>query len=258
MTELHLVDRHADEGAHAARPVLRGRLAPEVIARLRRRITLAGAPGATAPVVAPFTGDIIWSIPVGGPADVAEALRRARAAQADWAARPVANRGDVLLRFHDLLLDRREEVLDLIQLECGKARRHALEEVLDTALVASHYGTHAARYLRVRRRAGALPGLTMTREYRHPLGVVGIIAPWNFPLILGITDALAALAAGNAVVLRPDDQGELALGKSPHGQIHVHGVVFDEQNGSHGDRLLQMTLSVLAAVPVTPSRGRLR
>jgi succinate-semialdehyde dehydrogenase / glutarate-semialdehyde dehydrogenase len=58
-------------------------------------------------------------------------------------------------------------------------------------------------------RAGAFVGLTSTVEYRHPVGVVGVIAPWNFPLILSITDVLAALAAGNAGVLRPDDQSSL-------------------------------------------------
>ena len=160
-------------------------------------------------VRAPFTGELLANIPLGLPADADNAIVRARAAQAGWAKRGARRRGSVLVRFHDLLLERREKVLDLIQLESGKVRSHALEEVFDTALVALHYGRNAAKYLRTRRRPGALPGLTMTREYRNPVGVVGVIAPWNFPLILGITDVLAALAAGNAVVLRPDMQSSL-------------------------------------------------
>ena len=110
------------------------------------------------------------------------------------------------MRFHDLLLQRGDEVLDLIQLESGKARRHALEEIVDTTLVARYYGLHAPRLLRPRRHAAGLPLITRAVEVRHPVGVVGVVAPWNFPLILGITDVLAALAAGNAVVLRPDEQ----------------------------------------------------
>jgi succinate-semialdehyde dehydrogenase / glutarate-semialdehyde dehydrogenase len=209
MTNEHAIGMRADERGHLTSDISRNYLSPAVLERLRRRIALADPHRKTAPVLAPFTGGVIGTIPVGVPADVDEAIRRARQAQLGWAARRPSSRGAVLVRFHDLLLDRREEALDLIQLESGKARRHALEEILDTALVARHYGFRAAKYLRVRRRAGALPGLTMTREYRQPVGVVGIISPWNFPLILGITDALAALAAGNAVVLRPDEQGSL-------------------------------------------------
>ena len=176
------------------------------LAGLARYVVLADDERAPAVVHAPFTGRELGRVPLGTPADVEEAVRRARLAQPAWAARSVRDRARVMLRFHDLLLDRREEVLDLIQLESGKARRHALEEVLDTAIVAAHYATHAPRYLRPKRHRGALPVLTVALELRHPVGVVGVIAPWNFPLILSITDLVAALMAGNAAVLRPDLQ----------------------------------------------------
>ncbi|HEX5971024.1 MAG TPA: aldehyde dehydrogenase family protein, partial [Gemmatimonadaceae bacterium] len=177
--------------------------------RLVARVARADDTRDRTPVHAPFTGRPLASIPLCEPADVQLAIRRARDAQPRWGALPVGERAQVLLRFHDLLLERREEVLDLIQLESGKARRHAFEEVLDSALVARHYGVHAARYLRARRRAGVFPLLTSTLEVHHPVGVVGVISPWNFPLILGITDVLAALVAGNGVVLRPDEQSSL-------------------------------------------------
>lgn len=154
----------------------------------------------------PFTGGLLGTIPECTPLDVANAVRHARAFQPAWAARSFADRRAILLRFHDSLLARREEAQDLIQLESGKARRYALEEILDTALVARHYAIHAEGYLRPRRHAGAFPVLTTAWEYRHPVGVAGFIAPWNFPLILGITDLLAALMAGNTAVLRPDVQ----------------------------------------------------
>jgi succinate-semialdehyde dehydrogenase/glutarate-semialdehyde dehydrogenase len=65
---------------------------------------------------------------------------------------------------------------------------------------------HAANFLAPQSRKGAIPGLTESREYRHPKGVVGIIAPWNYPLSMGITDAIPALLAGNGVVEKPDSQ----------------------------------------------------
>lgn len=179
------------------------------VERLVSRVTLADSARPRAPVLAPFTGRSLARIPVGEPADVELAIRRARESQSRWSALGVRERSRVLLRFHDLLLERRDGALDLVQLESGKARRHAFEEILDTALVARHYGVHAARYLRPRRRTGTFPVLTSAVEVHHPVGVVGVISPWNFPLILGITDALAALVAGNAVVLRPDEQSSL-------------------------------------------------
>ena len=95
-------------------------------------------------------------------------------------------------------------MLDLIQLETGKARRNASEEVLDVAIVSRYYANTASPHLRARRRRGALPLLTATWAYRHPLGVVAIIAPWNYPLTLAISDATPALIAGNGVVIKPD------------------------------------------------------
>jgi succinate-semialdehyde dehydrogenase/glutarate-semialdehyde dehydrogenase len=112
----------------------------------------------------------------------------------------------VLLRFHDLLLERREQILDLVQLESGKARRDAFEELADTANVARYYGKLAPRLLRPRRRRGAVPILTEAWEHRHPRGITGFIVPWNYPLTLAVTDALPALVAGNGVLIKADLQ----------------------------------------------------
>jgi succinate-semialdehyde dehydrogenase/glutarate-semialdehyde dehydrogenase len=131
-------------------------------------------------------------------------VHRARVAQGAWARRRFRGRARILLRFHDLLLDRQREVLDIMQLEAGKARQHALEEVVDTALVARYYAYHGERHLRARRQQGAVPVLTEAWTHHHPVGVVGVISPWNYPLTLAITDAIPALMAGNGVVLMPD------------------------------------------------------
>ena len=182
---------------------------PKLLARLLSRITLSGGERERIPVIAPFTGTELAGIPAANECDAEAAVAAARAAQPGWAALSFAQRGRVFLRFHDLLLHRQDEVLDLIQLETGKARRHAFEEILDTAVVARYYARHSAGLLRRRRRKGALPLLTKTWELRVPVGVVGVIVPWNFPLNLAITDAIPALMAGNTAVLKPDPQTSL-------------------------------------------------
>src|SRR5947209_7881376 len=176
------------------------------LTELSGRVTTADGGRKPLEIEKPFTGELLGTVPRCTPDDVALAIERARAAQAPWQHTTFAERRRVLMRFHDLVLDHRDEILDLLQLECGKARRHAFEEVLDTANVARYYGNTAERHLRPRRRRGALPLLTATWEHRHPVGVVGLIAPWNYPLTLTMGDAIPALAAGNAVVIKPDSQ----------------------------------------------------
>ena len=158
----------------------------------------------------PMTGAPLATVSLSTPDDVRAAVQAARAAQVGWAAVPVRQRGEVLLRFHDLVLDRQVELLDVVQLESGKARRHAFEEVADCAIVARHYGRRGPAYLADTRHLGAFPLLSRAVESRRPKGVVGIVSPWNYPLSLAITDALPALVAGNAVVLRPDLQAPLS------------------------------------------------
>ena len=181
---------------------------PAVVRRLARRV-VAGPRAATTTTVAPFTGAPLADLPLSTPDDVAVAVDAARAAQRDWARRSVAERARPLLALHDLVLDAQDELLDLIQLENGKARLYALEEVFDVAVVARHYCRRASSYLRPRRRPGAIPLLTQPVELRHPKGVVGVISPWNYPLTLAVSDALPALAAGNGVVLKPATQTAL-------------------------------------------------
>jgi succinate-semialdehyde dehydrogenase/glutarate-semialdehyde dehydrogenase len=176
------------------------------IANLAARLHDLGVSREPLAVHSPATGQLVGEVPHSTPDDVREAVRRARKAQEAWAHRTFAERAEIFVRLHDLLLDRQDEVLDLIQLESGKARKHAFEEVADTAIVANYYAENAERHLRPKRRKGALPGLTQTWEHHHPRGVVGIISPWNYPLSMAVTDAIPALMAGNAVVLKPDRQ----------------------------------------------------
>jgi succinate-semialdehyde dehydrogenase/glutarate-semialdehyde dehydrogenase len=191
----------APVGARTAADVV----TPQVIAQLTRGVVGSGRTANHTP----FTGEKLADLPESTPEDVATAFERARAAQPAWAATPVRARAAVLLRFHDLVLSRQAEVLDLIQLETGKARLHAHEEVQAVAVVARHFGHRAAAYLKPKRHAGAIPTLTKVTELRQPRGVVGQIAPWNYPLELSVGDALPAFVSGNAVVMKPDTETAL-------------------------------------------------
>ena len=156
-----------------------------------------------------MTGEPLAELPQSIVDDVVAAFDRARRAQRRWAQTPVAERAKVLLRFHDLLLARQDEIIDLIQLETGKARWHAFQETASTAMNARYYGLRGPTLLAEARRRGLLPGLTQVTERRCPLGVVGVISPWNYPFDTAVSDILPALAAGNGVVHKPDNQGLL-------------------------------------------------
>lgn len=178
----------------------------------RRRSQTSGLlSGEMSTALAPFTLEGTRAVPMSAPEDVTHAVDSARAAQRAWAARPFRERAAIALSFHDQLLARENEVLDLIQWETGKARFHAYQEIAQVAMLARHYARRGARYLEERAHRGFLIGFTKVREVRVPLGVVGIISPWNYPLYLGVGDAIPALLAGNAVVSKPDSQTALTL-----------------------------------------------
>lgn len=178
---------------------------PELLAQLAQRVALSGR-GTPYTLYAPFDGKVLGVIPLCAPEDVLRAVQRARLAQPAWARLDVRVKAQIMLRFHDLLLERQDEILDLTQYETGKARRDAQEELLDSAIVAQYYATRSPGWLRPRRVGGTFLGLTQTWEYRHPVGVVGVISPWNYPLVMAVSEPIPALMAGNAVVLKPDPQ----------------------------------------------------
>jgi succinate-semialdehyde dehydrogenase/glutarate-semialdehyde dehydrogenase len=151
----------------------------------------------------PHTGASLRPLPAASVAEVAAAIDRAQAAQSLWADRSAAERASVLDRAADLALDRREALADIVQAETGKEREGAVNEVWDIAANAEYYARRAPDLLASTRRAAAIPGATRTTERRHPVGVVGLVTPWNYPLTLVVSDALPALAAGNAVVIKP-------------------------------------------------------
>ena len=167
--------------------------------------------GPTFTPVAPYDLAPTVTLPSSTTQDVTAAIDRGRAVQPGWLQTPLRQRANVVLAFHDLLVDRQDEVLDLIQWETGKGRLHAWQEIAQVATIARHYARKAKEYLADNPVRGMVPVLTKVREVRVPKGVVGIISPWNYPLYLGVGDVLPALLAGNAVVSKADSQTPLTL-----------------------------------------------
>jgi succinate-semialdehyde dehydrogenase/glutarate-semialdehyde dehydrogenase len=182
------------------------------LAGLARDVEATGE--VTRSITAPFTGDVVGEIADCTPADVRRAAERARAAGEAWAARPVEDRVAAIERFDDLIARNREGLLDLLQLESGKTRLDAVEEAVDVRQTAGHYAARAAGYLEPARHPGVVPWLTRVRQHRDPHGVCGFITPWNYPLTLAVSDALPALLAGNAVLIKPAES-------TPHTALFV-------------------------------------
>ncbi|HZG95338.1 MAG TPA: succinic semialdehyde dehydrogenase [Mycobacteriales bacterium] len=192
-------------GTVGARSFGSGRLTAALLEALAARVTTAGE-RATHPASVVFTGEPLGAVPLCTAQDVAAAAVTAREAQRDWADRPLHARGQVFLRFHDLVLRDQQLLLDLLQLETGKSRRSAFEEMVGPAIAARYYARTAERHLRPARRQGLFLAATVVEERRQPLGLVGVIAPWNYPFELTIGDSIPALLAGNGVLLKPDHQ----------------------------------------------------
>jgi succinate-semialdehyde dehydrogenase/glutarate-semialdehyde dehydrogenase len=169
-----------------------------------------GSSGETWKLIEVYTDEVLVELPQSTPTDIEAAYAEARAAQALWASWPVRKRLEVFHRAHDLLVEHAHTIADLIQVESGKNRRMAIEEVCDPAMVISHYLPRAEQLLRTARRGGPIPFVSNSQEVRVPKGVVAIIVPWNFPLATGLSDAIPALMAGNAVVVKPDNKTALS------------------------------------------------
>ncbi|WP_205471471.1 succinic semialdehyde dehydrogenase [Nocardioides sp. SYSU D00038] len=183
-------------------------LEPDYVAALTRRIRATS--GESVAVDSPLDGAPLAHIPQSSTADVHDAFARARKAQEAWARTSLDHRAELLIRLHDLVLERQDEIIDLIVLESGKARKHAFDEPLHIALTARYYARTAHQHLDTERKLGVVPGLTRVEVNRVPKGVVGIISPWNYPFTMALCDGLPALLAGNAVVAKPDAQTMLS------------------------------------------------
>jgi succinate-semialdehyde dehydrogenase/glutarate-semialdehyde dehydrogenase len=158
--------------------------------------------------VNPATGEVLGELDSAGPTEVRAAVARARAAQPDWIAWGIRNRVRVLRRFQQILLAHKTDVARRITQEAGKPAVEALlTEVLVVLDAARFLIDNAFAILREEKLPhGNLAVKTKSGRILHePYGVVGIISPWNYPFSIPATEAMAALVAGNAVVLKPSE-----------------------------------------------------
>jgi acyl-CoA reductase-like NAD-dependent aldehyde dehydrogenase len=156
----------------------------------------------------PATGDVIATVPNLDAAAVAEMARRGREAQAVWAAYGFDGRGQVLRRMQKWVMDNSERVIGTIVSETGKTYEDALvAEVSYAGAAFGFWAKHAEGYLadeKVRTGALMLKGKKLILR-RRPLGLIGVIGPWNYPLTNSFGDCIPALAAGNSVILKPSE-----------------------------------------------------
>jgi acyl-CoA reductase-like NAD-dependent aldehyde dehydrogenase len=156
----------------------------------------------------PATLETIAQVPVASAADVVEALARARQAQALWQHTSFRARAALLYRLRDLLLDERENLADTLVSETGRPRSEAYSnELFYLCDAIGVWAKKAAGYLKPERIRPHFPLMKAKKVVcvYEPRGIIGIISPWNFPLTLTLGEALPALMAGNAVVIKPSE-----------------------------------------------------
>src|SRR5213082_2190855 len=159
------------------------------------------ASGATFESTSPANGETIGAFPKSGPEDVDRAVAAAKRAYEEWRLVPAPKRGEVLFRFAQLLAESKDDLTDLMTHEMGKVKAEAAGDVQEAIDMAYYMGGEGRR----------LFGQTTPSELRDkfnmsvrmPIGVVGAITPWNFPIAIPSWKLLPALVCGNTIVFKP-------------------------------------------------------
>ncbi len=190
----------------------------------------------------PATGDSIGTFPRSGADDVDRAVTAAKEAYEDWRLVPAPKRGEILYRFANLLMEEKDDLTDLMAHEMGKVKAEAggdVQEAIDMSLYMAGEG---------RRLFGQTTPSELRDKFnmsvRMPIGVIGVITPWNFPIAIPSWKITPALVAGNTIVFKPATDTPL-LGERfvqlldeaglPKGVVNiVHG-----GGGAVGDRLVR-------------------
>ncbi|MBW2269198.1 MAG: aldehyde dehydrogenase family protein [Deltaproteobacteria bacterium] len=156
----------------------------------------------------PVTLAPIGEIECASAEEVRAAVERARKAQSDWAKRSIDERAEVMWRLNDQFVKRQDEVIDAVIEETGKTRSEAISmEVFSSCDSITYYAKKARKFLAPEKRRihGILGFAKRLKLVYRPLGVVGLITPWNGPIILAVNPMVQALMAGNAVVHKPSE-----------------------------------------------------
>jgi len=153
----------------------------------------------------PATGDVIGSVPIMSAVEVDAAVARARIAAQTWSTRSFAARNEELVAFRKAIAAAADEIADVLHRENGKPELEAYTEVMMALSHLQHAAGRAEKAMEPRKvSSGLLANFRATISY-HPLGVVGVIGPWNYPLFTPMGSIAYALAAGNAVVWKPSE-----------------------------------------------------
>jgi betaine-aldehyde dehydrogenase len=186
------------------------------------------ASGATEAVLNPSTGEPIAEAPLSGAEDVDRAVAAARRAFEPWAATPPGERGLALLRLADALEANAEELADLESADAGKPRKAFLEDELPGIADVLRFFAGAGRVMEGSSAGEYVRGRTSIIR-REPVGVIGQITPWNYPLMMAAWKVGVALTTGNTIVLKPAENtplstiklAELAADLVPAGVFNV-------------------------------------
>ena len=177
----------------------------------------------------PVSGEVVGRVP-DMTAEVPALVGRAHTAQAAWGARRVEERAEVLRAMRRWIVANRAAIVELTMRETGKTYEDALlNEVFVLADAIRFWERKAARHLRDERVRGRAP-LLVGRKFivrRRPHGVIGVIAPWNYPLMVALGDSAPALMAGNAVVIKPSEITPLTTRMVVDGLVRETGLPED-------------------------------
>jgi acyl-CoA reductase-like NAD-dependent aldehyde dehydrogenase len=159
----------------------------------------------------PARGSVIEELPIDDTAAVARAAERARRAQPSWGELAPRERARILRRARRALVAARSEIFALLERETGKARFDVVGELMGSCMHLGYLARRASRWLRPERASTRPLFGKRGRVVFKPRGVIGIISPWNAPLNLALDDAVPALLAGNAVLIKPSELTPLAV-----------------------------------------------
>ncbi|MBC7542405.1 MAG: aldehyde dehydrogenase family protein [Candidatus Sericytochromatia bacterium] len=153
----------------------------------------------------PATLENVGEVPIHTPADVLAAVQRARLAQPAWAALSVQRRLHTMRRYQTVIVENIDRIVETVWKETSKPRTEVLVEIFAVLEMIRHYRNVAAKALAPRKVSSGI--VLHKRAYKRyePMGVIGVISPWNYPFLLPHTPVLTALIAGNAVVLKPSE-----------------------------------------------------
>lgn len=201
--------------------------------------------------ISPVSGEKLGEFEVSTSEQVNEAVARARAAFAPWRDRSLEERFEVLERMRQIIDRRGEEFARRISEDTGKALLDALmTEVLIVPLFIDHYRRHAAKILK---KESVWPGMLFPGKKAHieyfPMGVVGVIAPWNFPFQLAMVPVISAIIGGNTVVLKPSEvtplTGELIRELCEEARVPAGVIEVVQGDGSTGAALVDAPVDMI-------------